>query len=96
MRFRILRIVWSVAVVLVYFCLLPTEGVGHPPLMTGPHYWLLGLPAIALAAAPWIRWRFTLRTLLIAITFIAVVLGMFVYIHAARESFSSPTNHGSN
>ena len=39
----------------------------------------------ALAAAPWIRWsrRFSLRTLLIATTLVAVVLGLIVY--AARQ-----------
>src|SRR4051812_31546490 len=31
-------------------------------------YWLLVLPAAALAAVPCIKWRFSLRTLLIAIT----------------------------
>jgi hypothetical protein len=29
--------------------------------------------------APWIRWRFSLRTLLIAITLLAVLLGAIVY-----------------
>ena len=38
-----------------------------------------------LAAVPWIhaRWRFSLRTLLIATTLVAVVLGLVVY--AARK-----------
>ena len=31
-----------------------------------------------LAVAPWLRWRFTLRTLLIATTLVAVVLGLIV------------------
>ena len=45
-----------------------------------PH-WFLVLIFAALAAAPWIRWskRFTLRTLLIATTLIAVVLGAIAY-----------------
>jgi hypothetical protein len=37
----------------------------------------------ALAVVPWIRhlhWRFTLRTLLIATTLVAVVLGLIVYV----------------
>jgi hypothetical protein len=38
-------------------------------------YWLPVLLTGTLAAAPWIRWRFSLRTLLIATTVIAVVLG---------------------
>ena len=33
----------------------------------------------ALGTAPWLRWRFSLRTLLIAATLIAVVLGLTVY-----------------
>jgi hypothetical protein len=38
--------------------------------------------AAALAALPWIRWsnRFSLRTLLIATTLVAVVLGLMVYV----------------
>jgi hypothetical protein len=32
----------------------------------------------AASAAPWFRWRFTLRTLLIATTLIAVVLGTII------------------
>jgi len=32
-----------------------------------------------LAASPWIRWRFSLRTLLVAMTLIAVGLGVVVY-----------------
>ena len=32
-----------------------------------------------LAAAPWLRWRFSLRTLLIATTLVAMVLGLIVW-----------------
>ncbi len=32
----------------------------------------------ALATAPWLRFRFSLRTLLIATTLVAVVLGLIV------------------
>jgi len=42
-------------------------------------YWLLTLPLVTLAAAPWLRWRFSLRNLLIATTLVAVVLGLAVY-----------------
>jgi hypothetical protein len=47
-------------------------------------YWIPTLLLGALAAAPWIRWskRFSLRTLLIATTLVAAVLGLAVY--AAR------------
>jgi hypothetical protein len=45
-------------------------------------YWSGVLLAVTLAAAPWIRqlnWRFSLRALLIAITLVAVVLGLVVW-----------------
>ncbi len=32
------------------------------------------------AAAAWIRWRFSLRTLLVATTLVAVVLGIIIYV----------------
>lgn len=40
-----------------------------------PH-WFLALFAIALAAIPWIKWRFNLRTLLIVMTLIAVFVSL--------------------
>ncbi len=43
-------------------------------------YWFAMLVPVALAAVPWIRWRFSLRTLLIATTLVAVVLGLIVYV----------------
>jgi hypothetical protein len=45
-------------------------------------YWLLVLLSTLLAAAPWLRWsnRFSLRTLLIAMTLVAVVLGIGVWL----------------
>jgi hypothetical protein len=45
-----------------------------------PH-WLLAAICGAVAAAPWIRWskRFSLRTLLIAMTLVAVVLGVVAF-----------------
>ena len=42
-------------------------------------YWLLELVTILAAVAPWVRWRFGLRTLLIATTLIAEVLGAIGY-----------------
>ena len=42
-------------------------------------YWFLVLISAAFAAIPWIRWRFNLRTLLIATTLVAVVLGLIVW-----------------
>jgi hypothetical protein len=43
-----------------------------------PH-WLLAAFAGFLLAAAWIRWHFTLRTLLIATTLVAIVLGLIVW-----------------
>jgi len=42
-------------------------------------YWLPAMIAAALAAAAWLRWRFSLRTLLIGMTLLAVGLGWLVY-----------------
>jgi hypothetical protein len=42
-------------------------------------YWFLILFSSLLAAAAWIRWQFSLRTLLLATTLVAVVLGWVVY-----------------
>ena len=36
----------------------------------------------ALAAVPWLRWRFSLRTLLIAMTLVAVVLGIIMWMQS--------------
>ena len=43
-------------------------------------YWWPVLLAAAFATAPWLRWRFSLRTLLIATTLVAVVLGLIVWL----------------
>ncbi len=45
--------------------------------------WLLFLFTVALGALPWFRYQFSLRTLLIATTLVAVVLGVAVF--AARK-----------
>ena len=42
-----------------------------------PH-WLVSLMSVAFVALPWLRWRFGLRTLLIATTLVAMVLGIVV------------------
>ena len=44
----------------------------------GVPFWLIVLLTASAAAAPWLRWRFTLRTLLMATTLVAVVLGLIV------------------
>jgi hypothetical protein len=42
-------------------------------------YWFAILLVATVSCAPWLRWRFSLRTLLIAMTLVAVVLGVMVY-----------------
>jgi hypothetical protein len=42
--------------------------------------WFLALLFSIFAAVPWIRWHFRLRTLLIATTLVAMVLGLVVYV----------------
>jgi hypothetical protein len=44
-------------------------------------YWLIAALIVGLAATPWLRWRFSLRTLLIATTLLAAALAVWVYIH---------------
>jgi hypothetical protein len=44
-----------------------------------PH-WFPAAAAVTVAAVPWLRWRFSLRTLLIATTLVAVVLGLAVWL----------------
>jgi hypothetical protein len=51
---------------------------GRGTSLTIPHWFPVVILA-ALAAAPWLRWTFSLRTLLIATTLIAVVLGLVVW-----------------
>jgi hypothetical protein len=43
-------------------------------------YWLATMVCVGMSAALWIRWRFSLRTLLIATTLVAVVLGLIVWL----------------
>jgi hypothetical protein len=42
-------------------------------------YWFALLSVAGLSMLPWIRWRFSLRTLLVATTLVAVVLGLVVW-----------------
>jgi hypothetical protein len=42
--------------------------------------WILVLTFAGFAVLPWLRWRFTTRTLLIVITAVAVMLGVVVYL----------------
>ena len=56
-------------------------GIIHsPPLLSvGVPHWFLIVLAVSFAVLPWGKWRFSLRTLLIATTLVAVVLGLAVY-----------------
>jgi hypothetical protein len=44
-------------------------------------YWSMALPLASLAVVPWIKWsrRFSIRTLLIVTTLVAVLLSLVVY-----------------
>jgi hypothetical protein len=42
-------------------------------------YWPIALTSAILATLPWLRWQFSLRTLLIAMTILAAVLGLIVW-----------------
>jgi hypothetical protein len=68
------------------FCTLSISlaSVVHVPQGNGivMPYWVLVVPLAVLTSAPWfgqIRWRYSLRTILIATTLVAVVLGLIVY-----------------
>jgi hypothetical protein len=43
------------------------------------HYAFVAVMTVAICAAPWFKWQFSLRTLLIGITLVAVGLGLVVY-----------------
>lgn len=53
--------------------------VGYRTFLRFPHRLPIAVFALA-AAAPWIRWRFSLRTLFIAVTAIAVGLWFIVWL----------------
>lgn len=42
-------------------------------------YWMVLVVTALVTAVPWFRWRFSLRTLLITTTLVAVGLGLIVY-----------------
>ena len=46
-----------------------------------PHWFLIGVAA-ALASVPWLPWRLSLRTLLIATVVLAVLLGLLIWTNA--------------
>jgi hypothetical protein len=53
--------------------------IGTTQRVMVPHWFSL-LVAASLSAAPWLRLRFSLRTLLIATTLVAVMLGLIVWL----------------
>ncbi len=55
-------------------------GIGHYSYGYSVSYWLFTALVVLVAALPWLRWRFSLRTLLVATTLVAVVLGLVVYV----------------
>jgi hypothetical protein len=54
------------------------SGLPRPTRIRLP-YWLLALIAAILGALPWLRWRFSLRTMLIGMTVVAALLGALVW-----------------
>jgi hypothetical protein len=46
--------------------------------LTAP-YWFLTLLSVSFASLPYLPWKFSLRTLLIATTAVAVILGLVIY-----------------
>jgi hypothetical protein len=49
----------------------------HSRIVALPH-WMLVVTFTAFGVAPWIRWQFSLRTLLIAITLVGLILGTII------------------
>jgi hypothetical protein len=44
-------------------------------------HWLLLVPLTVLIVAPWMSWRFSVRTLLIAMTVTAMLLGIIAAVN---------------
>jgi hypothetical protein len=59
----------------------PSFGTNHGPTHDAVFLpvWFAVVLTAAFAAAPWLRWRYSLRSLLLATTLIAVVLGLICY-----------------
>jgi hypothetical protein len=53
--------------------------IGDRPYLSFPIWSILVLLSFV-SVAPWVRWRFTLRTLLVATTLVAVGLGLIVWL----------------
>src|SRR6185295_18129822 len=57
--------------------MISIKALGGNRIATVP-LWPLLIGVVLAATAPWLRWRFSLRTLLIATTLVAVVLGLIM------------------
>jgi hypothetical protein len=57
---------------------LPRSAPGTARILI-PH-WFTAFSCAAIGSAPWLRWRFSLRALLIATTRIAIVLGLIAWL----------------
>jgi hypothetical protein len=83
MRFRNLRITWSVVLAVATLPVIARfQEVRGDPAVTNwnPNlFWPVIAALVALAIAPWLSSRFSLRTLLIATTLVAVALGLVVW-----------------
>jgi hypothetical protein len=82
MKFRKLRIAWSVGIILPYV-MYPAVYISCNPLprwRAVEAYFLLALPTLFFALLPWLNWRFSLRAMLIVTTLIAVTLGLAVWV----------------
>jgi hypothetical protein len=91
MRYRKLRIAWSVACAIACLLLMALWVRSYAVLdFVHRHNAHLIQTAIGffsvlfafLAVAPWLRWRFSISTMLIATALVAVVLGAIVYVES--------------
>jgi hypothetical protein len=58
---------------------LPLGAGGMPAKQSTLPNWSCVIGVLAIAAIPWVGWSFSLRTLLIAMTLVAVALGLIVW-----------------
>jgi hypothetical protein len=56
--------------------------IGGPVFTTSCSLWIPAMLFASIAAAPWFRWRYSLRTLLLTTTLVAIVLGLAVWLAA--------------
>jgi hypothetical protein len=80
MRFRKLRIAWSLGWAAILLFVPPTIQEHLARIPDGVWLWPMFTVCCVMIIGPWLPSRFTTRTLLIATTLLAVVLGMEVYV----------------